>query len=170
MNHYNEQEVWKDIPGYEGLYQASTFGRLRGLRFGKEKILKPGGQIRSGKEYFMIGLSKNKIKKNFSVSVLIAMTFMDFLPNGHNLVIDHLDSNPGNNRLDNLKIVTNRQNLSKERTLKSGLPVGVFAKGNRFLAHIRNKPKRINLGSFKTVEEASAAYQSALTKINNNEL
>jgi hypothetical protein len=164
-----EKEIWKDVPGYKGLYQASNLGRIKGLRFGKEKILKSSSQIRNDKKYFMIGLTKNGINKTFSLSVLIAMSFMDFLPNGHSLVIDHLDSNPENNRLDNLKIVTNRQNLSKERTLKSGLPVGVFIRGNRFLSNIRKNSKKIHLGSFKTIEEASSAYQEALTKINNNE-
>ena len=39
------QEIWKDIVGYEGLYQISNLGRVKSLKFGKENILSPGGYI-----------------------------------------------------------------------------------------------------------------------------
>ena len=52
-----ENEVWKDIPDYEGLYQVSNLGRIKSLNFnktGKEKIMKP----RTGNRYYMIALWK----------------------------------------------------------------------------------------------------------------
>lgn len=50
-------EVWKDIEGYEGLYQVSNLGRVRSLKFGKVKIFKLG-KVRNG--YIQVGLYKNR--------------------------------------------------------------------------------------------------------------
>ena len=163
MNHYNEQEVWKDIPGYEGLYQASTLGQIKSLNYlrtGKAKNLKvqPCGKHL---QYFFVSLSIKGNNKYILVHQLIAMTFLDHIRDGHKLVIDHIDCDTKNNKLSNLKIVTSKENLNKEKNINSKLPSGINFSRKGFSA-------KIHLGWFKTVEEASAAYQSALTKINNN--
>jgi hypothetical protein len=88
-------EKWKDIKGYEGVYQVSDLGRVKSLRrsvhnssnggyFIDEKILK---QSNGGNNYFVVGLSKNMKSKSFYVHRLVAETF---LIKKENLVIDHL--------------------------------------------------------------------------------
>ena len=166
-----EKEIWKDIPGYEGSYQASTLGRIKSLSLRKEKILKQS--IR--KKYLCVTLSLNAKLRCINVHQLIMLTFYNHVYKDNNLVTDHIDSNPMNNKLNNLRLVTNRENCSREKTFRSGLPVGVgtlWSRGklrNKFRANITINYKRVHLGNFNTVEEASEAYQLALTKINNNE-
>ncbi len=83
-------------------------------------------------------------------------------------VIDHINSNRLDNRLSNLQAITQRANLSKERTLKSSLPCGVWhqktKKANTYMrATISILNKRTFLGVFKSKETASQAYQIALS-------
>lgn len=116
------QEVWKDIPGYEGFYQVSNLGKVKSIfrrvnskhgskRKVKERILKPGGI-----KYLSVELCKNGIHKYHSVHRLVAIAF---IPNIYNKpCIDHIDANPKNNRIDNLRWVTHSQNLCNEITSK----------------------------------------------------
>ena len=68
MKENNMQEIWKDIPGYEGLYQASNLGRIRSFKCNKVLILRPQ-RIRNG--YYMVALYLNNVKKNTSVNRLV---------------------------------------------------------------------------------------------------
>ena len=102
-------EVWQDIPGYEGLYQASTYGRVKSLKRNTTsgKILKPRLK-KTG--YFQYGLCKNGRIKAFESQRLIAITF---LPNYHNYsCVNHIDENPKNNRVDNLEWCTVKYNVN----------------------------------------------------------
>ena len=135
-------EVWKDIPGYEALYAASTWGRIKsyaktrvtptnGICTYPEKILKPGKR-RQG--YLLVDLWKDEKRKIFSVHRLVAMTF---IPNPNNLSqVCHKDDNPENNCVDNLFWGTQADNMrdmaSKNR---EGNPkrsvVGMLPDGSR---------------------------------------
>jgi len=73
--------------------------------------------------------------------------------------IDHIDGDPSNNRVENLRDVTQFQNLKNINKNKGLTPfVGVYKAGNRYISRIRNNYERIYLGSFDTAEEAHAAY------------
>lgn len=79
--------------------------------------------------------------------------------------IDHRDGNPSNNRIANLRLATRTQNCCnkrKQRNNKSGVK-GVFwcADRQRWIAKIKIGDKSKNLGRFKTIEEAAAAYADA---------
>jgi hypothetical protein len=161
-----EQEIWKSIPGYEN-YEASTLGKIRSLNYrglGKIQELKinttPNG-------YALTQLVNGLNKRKFLIHQLIAMTFLDHKPEGHKIVIDHINSDKLDNRLENIQIVTTRQNCSKEKTLKSGLPTGVTSpkRTKKFIARISINGKRQLLGSFSTPEKASQAYQKALQNL-----
>jgi hypothetical protein len=110
---------------------------------------------------------KNSKQKSLKVHQLIASVFYNYVWQGHKLVVDHIDSNPLNNNKDNLRVITNRENCSKEKTLKSGLPVGVYfnKQNKKYISMIYINKKREYLGSFNTPEEASKAYQKALVSI-----
>ncbi len=82
-------------------------------------------------------------------------------------IIDHLDSNKLNNLPENLQIVTKRQNSSKEKTIKSGLPVGVSLdkRRNKYQAKIQINGKRKTSKCFDTPSEASQAYIEMLNSL-----
>ena len=112
-------ESWKDIPGYESLYQVSNLGRVRSLdriimweggkRFAKGRILRQG---LNSKGYMIVGLfSKNK-RKNWQVHSLVALCFLGHEPN-LKIVVDHIDHNPQNNKLENLQIITQSENVKR---------------------------------------------------------
>ena len=101
-----ENEVWKDIPDYEGKYKASNLGRIKSLNFngtGKEKIMKP----RTGNRYYMIALWKNGIRKDYLLHRIVAETF---IPNPENKpFINHKDENCFNNSINNLMWCTQQE-------------------------------------------------------------
>lgn len=104
------QEIWKDIPEYEGLYQVSNLGRIKSLpRKGthttKERIM---NFTKSNKGYFIAVLSKDYKKKSFSVHRLVAQAF---IPNPNNLPqVNHKDENKENNNINNLEWCSNWYN------------------------------------------------------------
>jgi len=109
--------------------------------------------------------------KAIRVHAIIAYIFLNHLIGIYKeigLVVDHIDSNKLNNHVDNLRIVTTRENCSREKTFKSGLPTGVsYNKQNKkYITFI--SIKRINkyLGYHINVEEASKAYEDALSSLN----
>lgn len=121
-------ETWKDIPGYENLYQASNLGQIKSLakkipvnNHGKktvhsfpEKILKP--EI-TWNNRLRVVLSKNKVHKRWSVHKLIALTFIPEDPKRPH--INHKDGNPQNNKVENLERCTRSEN--EQHALKTGL-------------------------------------------------
>lgn len=95
------EEVWKDIKGYEGLYQVSNLGRVKS----KRKMLKP---IKG--EYLKVGLSKNGIQKTLYVHRLVAE---EFVTNSKGFThINHKDENKYNNVAKNLEWCTNKYNIN----------------------------------------------------------
>lgn len=110
-------EIWKDIQGYEGLYQVSNLGRVKSLgRFidrlvygnywQEEKILKPN-KTKYG--YLIVELRKNKKPKSFLVHRLVAITF---IPNSENKPeVDHINADKTNNSVNNLRWVTAKENV-----------------------------------------------------------
>lgn len=78
-------------------------------------------------------------------------------------IIDHIDRNPMNNRIDNLRVATrklNKINSGLNSNSTSGVK-GVTAMGKKWQAHIRDNGKRITIGTFATIEEAAAARAAA---------
>lgn len=118
-------EVWKDIQGYEGLYQVSNFGRVKSLgRYKKSPLLKSGYFWASEKflklskrvdGYLNVRLSKNGKCKNFKVHRLVAIAF---IPNSKNLPqIDHIDADKTNNNVNNLRWCTCKENINNPLTI-----------------------------------------------------
>ena len=112
-------EEWKDIPEYEGIYQASTFGNIRTVegkitsnkryktRHWKSRILKGrGDHYATGKR---VGLWKNGKVKDCLVARLVAITFLGVPPEG--FTVNHIDGNRLNNRMDNLEWLSIGDNI-----------------------------------------------------------
>lgn len=109
-------EVWKDIPGYEGLYQVSSFGNVKSLarktnnQYGKEEHVLSPGWIHNKQSYLFVTLCKNKVHKKFLVHRLVASVF---IPNPLNLQhVNHKDGNPQNNCADNLEWCNPKYNIN----------------------------------------------------------
>ena len=118
------EEVWKDVQGYEGLYQVSNLGRVKSLersvyhskggnRIYPGKILNPSN---NGDGYLFLYLSKNGTTKEYRVNRLVAEAF---IPNPDNLeVVNHKDENKLNNSVENLEWCTveynNRYSTAKQ--------------------------------------------------------
>lgn len=108
-----EGEVWKDIVGYEGLYQVSNKGRVKSLR--NNIILKQSAE-RNG--YPCIVLSVGNKPKTFYVHHLVSEAFVGNRPKGRmngdwnkKFVINHKDENRLNNNIENLEIITQSENI-----------------------------------------------------------
>lgn len=98
-------ECWRAIPGYEGSYEVSTFGRVRSLdRVDHRGYRRTGRPIfpSCSRGYFRLGLSDAKGKrKSYGVHVLVLLAFVGPRPNGYEGC--HFDGDPSNNRLSNLR-------------------------------------------------------------------
>jgi len=135
------EEVWKDIKDYEGIYQVSNLGRVKSLaRIRKSRKDNKGNQSSyqykgcilkqknrktkvKGLEYYQVSLSKNGVEKMVSPHRLVAEAF---IPNPDNKpYVNHIDGNGKNNSVDNLEWTTNQENQNH---------------AVRVLMHSHNKP------------------------------
>ena len=105
------KEIWKDIQGYEGLYQVSNLGRIRSLdRYvmnHSKKELRKGAikNVRAGiGNYLIVDLYKGNQQRTFRVHRLVAFSFIDNPMNKE--TVNHIDGNVQNNRVDNLEWAT----------------------------------------------------------------
>lgn len=170
-----QEEIWKDIPGYEGHYQVSNLGNVkslsrrislyRGSFISKERILKPSFK----RGYAQCGLCKNGKKNTFQVHQLVAMAFLGHVLCGHERVVDHIDNNILNNKLSNLQVITARENLSRSRKNKTSKYTGVHwsKEQGKFIANIHINGRQKHLGCFNSEIDAFSAYEKALSDYNN---
>lgn len=129
----NSIEIWKDIEGYEGMYQVSNMGRVRALDRVKPNS---GGQIAkghilpqsdNGHGYRFVSLWKFNKGRRFYVHRLVASAF---IPNPNNFpIINHKDENKSNNRYENLEWCTQKYNINYGNHMKR-LKESYIANGN----------------------------------------
>ena len=112
-----DKEIWKDIPGYEGLYQISNLGRVKSL---KRKVYAGRGRMRwqyekilsenktNGNGYKIVSLNKESKSQNKYIHRLVAEAFLEN-PNNYKY-INHKDENKSNNCVDNLEFCTAQYN------------------------------------------------------------
>lgn len=112
------KEIWKDIPGYEGYYQVSNYGRVRSLdryvngKFGiqqirKGRILKP---VIHSCGYLYLTFSVNKKRKYLFIHRLVYEAFNGTVPDG--MQVNHINEDKTDNRLENLNLMTRKENIN----------------------------------------------------------
>ncbi len=109
-------EIWKDVVDFEGLYQVSNMGNVRSLNYrntGKEGVLKPQKHNRG---YLCINLSKEGKCKTFTIHRLVAEAFIPNIDNKPD--IDHINTIRDDNRVENLRWVTKKENNNNELSRK----------------------------------------------------
>jgi len=151
-------EIWEDIESYEGLYQVSSWGRVRSVKRNIIRKLHPDTQ-----GYLGLVLSKNGKQRPKNVHRLVADAFLRKRVKGE--VVDHIDNNRLNNNLSNLQVITHEQNLRKSPFGTSKYRgVTRCNTHNRWLSRLHINNKRIFIGYFRCETKAHIAYQKALIK------
>jgi len=163
-------EIWKDIPGYIGIYQVSDTGIVKSLkRYGRKCDIILKSHI-STDGYPRCVLFKNGSSYHAKVHVLVAMSFLNHTCSGHTSVVDHINGDKTDNRLSNLRVTSNRDNcnnFNKNRdSMASPLPgVSRYHDGKRWRSRIYINGVEKYLGSFANEIDAHIAYQNELSKI-----
>jgi hypothetical protein len=152
-------EEWKTIEGFED-YLISSKGRVKSFKRGKVKELK--GSINRG------GYLTYKVNnRSYGAQQLVAIVFLGHKTCGFELVIDHIDENPLNNCVSNLRIVTNRFNSRRnQKKYKSKYKGVCFQKqNNKWLSSIKISGIKKHLGYFNCEICAHLAYLKAVKKL-----
>ena len=102
------KEQWRDIFGYDGMYQVSSLGRVRSRKSGEWRVLRAR---KNNKGYLLVGLWKDEKKKWFLVHRLVAQAF---IPNDNifNTEINHINEDKEDNKVSNLEYCDRSYNVA----------------------------------------------------------
>jgi len=162
------KEIWKDVIGYEGLYQISNLGRCKRLyKHRKDKILKP---VKTPLGYFNYSFCINSKNKTVSVHRLVAL---HFIPNLNNYPeVNHIDADKSNYSMDNLEWCTRSQNMKHAHSLGLVFPdkaTKTIRKVNEFNKEIILKMKKKGF-TLQEISCISGISISTISKTVNNPL
>ena len=166
-------EIWKDIPEFDGYYQISNLGNVKSLSrtilgrgkhdtLLKERLLKFSTSTNG---YYQVILQKKGFKKIYKVHSLVAICFLNHTPDGsHNVVIDHINEIKTDNRLENLRLIGHRENVSRSMKNNTSTYVGVSWSKNakKWISQITIEGKTKYLGLFDNEEDANKKYLETL--------
>jgi len=174
------EEIWKDIKGYEGLYEVSNLGRVKRLKclrnnrynkpswYTKPKIMKPWD---NGNGYQVVTLRKDKKRQNYYLHRLVAENFIS--NTGGKMQVNHIDYNKSNNRVNNLEWVTIKENIEWSRPNYAKHHISKTNTGFRYITfREKHNVYRVTLNqkekTFKTLEEA-IEYRDKIISIRSEE-
>ena len=164
-----ENEIWKDIKGYEGLYQVSNLGRVKSLKRNSrlfDKLIM-GGVNSCG--YRIVFLIKDKIRKTVSVHRIVGETFIENTM--FNKCINHINGIKIDNIVSNLEWVTQRENIHHYHCVlqsKHNVNMGVRQLRKKWTARYYINGKNNYLGVFETKEDAQKEYYNFIKSGVNN--
>lgn len=156
------KEEWRKVFDHKN-YEVSNLGNVKSLKYGKEKILKARIQTNGFLSVCLDG-------KNKSIHHLVAEEFMGYKIDKLTL-LDHVDGNKINNRLDNLDIISSRDKKSNYKTERSSIYKGVcfLNKSSKWKASIMVDGRTVYLGSFDDEQEAHESYQEAVDRLSGGQ-
>lgn len=134
-NSIKQPEEWKQVPGYDGNYEVSNWGRVKSYQLDSNgRILVP---CKSGRGYYYVELCKDGKRKRCKIHRLVAMTF---IPNPGNLPeVNHKDENKRNNYLGNLEWCSQAYNLAYgTRVERISIPVVQLDNNGNFVAEYKS--------------------------------
>jgi predicted XRE-type DNA-binding protein len=158
------KEIWKEVQGYEGLYEISNYGIIKGIErecpYNKRKLGgKPKSQRSDKDGYRIVTLCKDCIKKNFKVHRLVAINFLE---NKNNFpMVNHIDGDKANNHVSNLEWCN--QSHNEKHAYKTGLKSHVGENHNN--SKLTNDMVRIIKNS-KTLSQYELAEIFNVTQTN----
>jgi len=176
----SNEEIWKDIEGYEGMYQVSNYGRIRSV----ERNVNNGSGIymidemimhlpKNDKGYFRIGLRNGVIQKKHMVHRLVAQAF---IPNPENKPqVNHIDGVKTNNNVSNLEWCTQSENMRHAYSI--GLASGIERSGEsnpmsrltaKEVREIRQKHNVLNKSITELAQEHSCSRSHIWNIVNFN--
>lgn len=160
-------EIWKDIKGFEGMYQISDKGRVKSLKRGKELIMT---SVNTTHGYLRVKLLKDKKEYPFTIHRLVGLAFLPIIEGKNE--INHIDGNKKNNNLSNLEWCNRSENM--KHADKTGLRIMLKGQKNP-KAKITDEIVRIirmeRKGIFQTeIAKEFNLKQQTVSKIINHKL
>jgi len=154
-------ENWLTLKDFAN-YQVSTLGRIKNVKTGR--IL---NQYKTHNGYKNVKLYIKSVQYTRYVHQLVAIAFLNHNNNSRKIVIDHINEDKEDNRLENLRILTQRENASRTPKGKTSKHIGVwwYKPRSKWISKIRINGKQKYLGLFNTEEEARDRYLEELKKI-----
>jgi len=143
---------YKQIPGYPN-YGITKLGEVKNFETGRTFR----GHLHKKTGYYQTTLKR----KSYGIHVLLAMTYLGHVPCGYEIVVDHKNTLRFDNRLENLQLITNRENVNKDKKDRISKYPGVTLCRGRWVSRIWINGKRKNLGSFSLEIQAHEAYERA---------
>lgn len=174
-------EIWKDIKGYEGLYQVSNLGRVKSV----ERIIKYNGigkgsgtrlypsvilrQCLNTVGYYQVSLSINNNRKRFMVHRLVAQAFCNSSVDKY--CVNHIDGNYLNNIADNLEWVSNIENTRHAIVIGLNNIYGEDSHLSKFTNHQADIIRRIKAKGISTKDLSNllGVNKSCINRIYNGE-
>ncbi|MED3552519.1 NUMOD4 domain-containing protein [Cytobacillus praedii] len=147
-----EQEIWKDVPNYDGDYKVSNFGKVKSFKHKKEGKLLKNNLISSG--YLVFGAMKNGKRKSTLIHVLVCELFNDSKPT-ENHIVNHRDGNKQNNHYLNLEWVSRSEN--SHHAYNNGL---MKKNGSRRRKVVQKNLNGEIINKFESLTEAAKAIGS----------
>ena len=180
-------EIWKEIKGYESIYEISNKGNIRtafgkktfstkdGIKTWKQKVLKQ--KLDKKTNSYKIALCKDRQSKTYLIARLVAYTFYNQDYNNHSKTVNHIDGNRLNNKLENLEIVTQKENVRhallnnlfyskkvylKKTTENTLLEFSSYSSASRYL-------KQVDYFISRRIKQKKYIFQDYEIKEENNE-
>lgn len=154
-------ELWRDIPKFEGKYQVSSLGRVKSFQRSKSGMILKSTLDGVGYPIVSLGWKNNK-----KIHKIMEIVFADLITTHDKAtVIDHIDGDRSNNLLSNLRRVTQRENVTYGKS-STGL-VGCYwnKRIKQWHSQIRINGKPTHIGYFNSEDEAHQAYIDKLNSL-----
>jgi hypothetical protein len=145
----------KQIPNYID-YKVSNTGVVYSFKRGSAKVMK---LTKDKYGYLRVGLTKDGKEKKFRVHQLVASAFLNHKIDGHKVCVDHINNIKSDNRVENLQLLSNRDNINKSIKSKHK-GVGYYKNLNKFRARAMVNGKHIHIGYYSSQKEATDAYSN----------